>query len=282
MFSHSVMSDFLRPHGLQHARLPCPSPSPRACSDSYPLSQWCHPTISSSVIPFSSCLQSFSASGSFPMSRLFASGGQKYWSFSISASHEYSGIISSRIYWFDLLAVHLYIPYIYAFGNKKEQGLLPWNTCECFGSQDQHRTYGMLIQSGLLTGILDSEYFVSVLSACLYISPHWEVTPEDRVWDSLWKWGQSHETPHPTIPSWWTCRAPELGGKSRLDSQEGPWIRRERGHWKCSLKLSKLSSMDVVPVKAQLTATLQTAHLSSGDQATIIISRSYPVTKELT
>ena len=63
-------------HGLQYARLPCPSPSPGACSNSSPLSQWCHPTISSSVIPFSSCFQSFPASGSFPMSWLFASDGQ--------------------------------------------------------------------------------------------------------------------------------------------------------------------------------------------------------------
>ena len=67
-FSCSVMSDSLRPRGLQHGRLPCPSPTPRAFSNSCPLSQWCHPTISSSVIPFSSCLQSFSESGSFPMS----------------------------------------------------------------------------------------------------------------------------------------------------------------------------------------------------------------------
>ena len=64
------------PHGLKHIRLPCPSPSPGACSNSCPLSQWCHPTISSSVIPFPSCLQSFPASGSFPISWLFASGGQ--------------------------------------------------------------------------------------------------------------------------------------------------------------------------------------------------------------
>ena len=75
LFSHSVVSDSLLPHGLQHARFPCPSPSPRACSNSCPLSQWCHPTVSSSVIPFSSCLQSFPASGSFPMSQLFTSGG---------------------------------------------------------------------------------------------------------------------------------------------------------------------------------------------------------------
>ena len=76
MFSHSVVSDSLRPHGLQHTRLPCPSPTPGACSNSCPLSQWCHPAISSSVIPFSSCLQSFPASGSFPMSQVFTSGGQ--------------------------------------------------------------------------------------------------------------------------------------------------------------------------------------------------------------
>ena len=76
MFSCSVMFDSLWPHGLQHVRLPCPSPSPGVWSNSCTLSQWCHPTISSSVIPFSSCLQSFPASGSFPMSSLFASGGQ--------------------------------------------------------------------------------------------------------------------------------------------------------------------------------------------------------------
>ena len=75
-FSHSVMSDSLWPHGLQHARPPCPSLSLRACSNSCPLSWWCHPTISSSVVPFSSCLLSFPASGSFPMSRLFMSGSQ--------------------------------------------------------------------------------------------------------------------------------------------------------------------------------------------------------------
>ena len=71
------MSDSLRPHGLQHTRLLCPSSSARACSNSCLLSQWYHPTISSSVVPFSSCPQSFPASGSFPASRLFASGGQR-------------------------------------------------------------------------------------------------------------------------------------------------------------------------------------------------------------
>ena len=76
-FSCSVVSNSLWPHGLQHARLPCPSPIPGACSNSCPLSWWCHPTISSSLIPFSSCLQSFLASGSFPRSQFFASGGQR-------------------------------------------------------------------------------------------------------------------------------------------------------------------------------------------------------------
>ena len=76
LFSRSVMSDSLWSHGLQHTRLPCPSPSPGACSNSCPLSQWYQPTISFSVVPFSSCLQSFPAPGSFPMSWLFESGGQ--------------------------------------------------------------------------------------------------------------------------------------------------------------------------------------------------------------
>ena len=75
-FSHSVMSDSLQPHGLQHARLPCPSPTPGACSNPCPSSWWCHPAISSSVVPFSFCPQSLPASESFPMSQLFAWGGQ--------------------------------------------------------------------------------------------------------------------------------------------------------------------------------------------------------------
>ena len=77
------MSDSLQPHGLQHTRPPCPSPTSRACSNSCPLSQWCHPAILSSVLPFSSCPQSLPASGSFPMSQLFAWGGQ---SIGVSAS----------------------------------------------------------------------------------------------------------------------------------------------------------------------------------------------------
>ena len=75
-FSCAVMSSYLRPHGLQHSRLPCPSPTPGACSNSNPSSQWCYPTISSSVIPLSSCFQYLPVSRSFPMSQSFASGGQ--------------------------------------------------------------------------------------------------------------------------------------------------------------------------------------------------------------
>ena len=75
-YSRSVVSDCLQPHGLQHTRLPCPSPTPGACSNPCPLSWRCRPTISFSVIPFSSCLQSFPASGSFPVSQFFASGDQ--------------------------------------------------------------------------------------------------------------------------------------------------------------------------------------------------------------
>ena len=76
-FSCSAVSNSLWPHGLQHARPPCPSPTPGVYSNSSPLSRWCHPTISSSVIPFSACPQSFPASGSFQMSQLFPSGGQR-------------------------------------------------------------------------------------------------------------------------------------------------------------------------------------------------------------
>jgi len=104
--SHSVVYYSLWPHGLQHARLRCPSPTPGACSNWCPSSQWCHPTISPSFVLFSSCLQSFSASGSFLMSQLFASGGQRIGQrFSIVPSNEYSGLISFRIDWFDLFAV---------------------------------------------------------------------------------------------------------------------------------------------------------------------------------
>ena len=106
-FSLSVTSKSLQPHGLQHPRLPCPSPTPWACSNLCPWSRWCHPTISSSFVPFSSFPQSFPASGSFPVSQLFKSGGQ---STGVSAS---ASVLPLNIHswfplgltWFDLLAV---------------------------------------------------------------------------------------------------------------------------------------------------------------------------------
>ena len=97
LFSCSVVSDSLRPHGLQNARLPCPSPSPGAYPNSRPSSRWCHPTISSSVASFSSCLQSFPASGSFPMSQFFTTGGQ-----SIEASASASVLSMNVQSWFPL------------------------------------------------------------------------------------------------------------------------------------------------------------------------------------
>ena len=108
-FSRSVMSDSLQPCELQHVRLPIPLPTPGACSNSYTLSWGCDSTISSSVIPFSSCLQSFSESGFFFFSNesILCIRWPKDWSFSfnISPSNEYSGLISFRMDWLDLLAV---------------------------------------------------------------------------------------------------------------------------------------------------------------------------------
>ena len=106
VLSLSSVRLFVTPWTVQHTRLPCPSPTPRAYSNSCPLSQWHHPTISSPVIPFSSCPQSFPASGYFLMSQLFVSSGQSIGALaSACPSNEYSGLISFRIHWFDFLAV---------------------------------------------------------------------------------------------------------------------------------------------------------------------------------
>ena len=107
LFSGSVVSISFQHHGLQHAKLSCPSPSPRVSSNSCPLSRWCHPTISSSVIPFFYGLRSFPATRVFSSESAFQIRWPKYWSFSfsISLSNEYLGLISFRIDWFDLLRV---------------------------------------------------------------------------------------------------------------------------------------------------------------------------------
>ena len=106
-FSCSVVSDSLWPHGLQHTRPPCPSPTPRAYSTSWPLSQWCHPAVSSVDIPFSSCLQVFPRNGIFSNESALWIRWPKYWSFSfnISPSSEHPGLISFRMDWLDILAV---------------------------------------------------------------------------------------------------------------------------------------------------------------------------------
>ena len=98
LFHHSVMSSSLRPHGLQNARLPCSSLAPAVCSDSYPLSRWCHPAISSSIVPSSSCAQCFTTLGSFQL----VTSEPKYWNFSFSIiySKDYSG-------WFPLVLTDL-------------------------------------------------------------------------------------------------------------------------------------------------------------------------------
>ena len=110
-FSRLVRSSSLRPHGLQHAKLPCSSPTPRAYSNSCPSSWWCHPTISSSVVPFSSCLQSFPTSGCFPVSQFFTSGGQ---SIGVSAL---ASVLSMNIQdWFPLLVGSPCSPWERTFG----------------------------------------------------------------------------------------------------------------------------------------------------------------------
>ena len=106
-FSHSVVSDSLQPHEPQHARPPCPTPTPGVYPNSCPLSQWCHPTISSSVVPFSSCPPIPPSIRVFSNESTLHMRWPKHWSFSfsISPSNEYSGLISFRMDWLDLLAV---------------------------------------------------------------------------------------------------------------------------------------------------------------------------------
>ena len=107
LFSHPAVSNSLRLQRLQHTRPPCPSPSPRVCPSACPLHQWCHPATSSSNTLFSFCFQFFSASGSFPMSQLFASGDQNIGApaSALILPISYSGLIFFKIDWFDLLAV---------------------------------------------------------------------------------------------------------------------------------------------------------------------------------
>ena len=134
--SVAKLCPILWPHELQHARLPCPSLSPRVCLNSCPLNRWCHPTISSSATPF--CPQSFPASVSFPVSLLFASGDQNIGSFifSISPSNAYSGLISFRIDWFD---PHLEVKNFLKRG--LDFALGPPNYVSCPDSKKPRNTY---------------------------------------------------------------------------------------------------------------------------------------------
>ena len=116
----SVVSNFLWPHEQQHARPPCPSPTPGAHPNPCPLSRWCHPTISSSVVPFASCSQSFPASGSFQMSQLFASGGQ---SIGVSASTSYAEFHYMLIFIF-FIYLHPLFSYEYHALSRQFEGLL--------------------------------------------------------------------------------------------------------------------------------------------------------------
>ena len=137
-FSHSVVSDSLQPHGLQHTSLPWPSPNPGACSNSHPSSWWCHPTISSSVVPFSSCLQSFPAPGSFPVSQFFVSGGQ---SIGVSAS---ASVLPMNIQdWFPL-------------------GLLVWSPCSPRDSQEFSPTPQFKSTNSSALSLLDGPTLTSI------------------------------------------------------------------------------------------------------------------------
>ena len=127
-FSHSVMSDCLQSHGLQHARPPCPSPTPGIYSNSCPLSQWCHPTISSSVVPFSSHLQTFPASASFSNELVLCIRWPKRWHFSLSISptSDYSRLISFRMDWLGLCAVQGTFKSLLQHHNSKASILQHW------------------------------------------------------------------------------------------------------------------------------------------------------------
>ena len=176
--SRSVMSDSLWPHALQHESLPCASSTPRACPNSRPLSRWCHPTTLSSVTPFSSCLHSFPASGSFPRSQFFASGSlrfgvsasaPKYWSF-------FSCLTTSNLPWFMDLIFQVPMQY----GSFQQWTLLPSpvtstsRRCFRFGSVSSFFLHLFLhsypVAYGAPTDLGSSSF--SVLSFCLFPGVH--------------------------------------------------------------------------------------------------------------
>ena len=176
LFSHSVMSDSLQLCGLHHARPPCPSPTAKIHPNSCPLSPWCHPTISSSVVPFFSCPQSLTASGSFPMSQLIIIiiiiiiitiiiRWAKYWSFSfsISPSNEHPGLISFRMDWLDLLAVQGTLKSLLQYHSPKAS--LLW--CSTFFRVQLSHPYMTTGKTKALTRSLLTKWCLCFLICCL-------------------------------------------------------------------------------------------------------------------
>ena len=160
----SVVSDSLRPHGLPHARPPCPSITPGIYPNSCPLSRWCYPTISSSVVPFSSRLQSFPVSGSFQMSQFFPSGGQStgVFGFNMSPSNEHSGLISFRMDWL-YLAVQGTLKSLLQHHSSKasilefsflEKSVNHFKTWDVFKIPSQHITDQRCINTSFVTQML--------------------------------------------------------------------------------------------------------------------------------
>ena len=164
-FSCSVVSDSFWPHELQHANPPCPSSTPGIHSNSYPSSQWCHPAIISSVVPFSSCRQSLSASESFLMSQLFAWGGQSTgFSFSIIPSKEISALISFRMDWLDLLAVQGTLKRLLQHHSSKSSVL----QCSAFFTVQLSHPYMTTGKTIALTRWTFAEILMSLLFNMLY------------------------------------------------------------------------------------------------------------------
>ena len=205
-FSRSVKPDSLWPHESQHARRPCPSPTPGVHLNSCPSSWWCHPAISSSVIPFSSCPQSLPASESFPMSQLFGMRWPKYWnfSFSISPSKEHPGLISFRMNWLDLLVVQGTLKSLLQHHSSKAS-ILRHSALFTVQLSHPHMTTGKTIALINLESVLKSRDITFLTKVNIVKAIFGE--GDDRGWDSwmasltqcMWVWVNSGSW-------WWTGR----------------------------------------------------------------------------
>ena len=184
-FSQSAMSDSLQPHRVQHARLPCHSPTPRAYSNSCPLSRWCHPTISSSVIPFFSHFQTFPASILSQWSTLHIRW-PKYWSFSFgfSPSNEYSELISFRMDWLDLLAVQGTLKSLLQQHNSKAS-ILQCSACFIVQLSISSRSHPYMTTGKTIA--LTRRIFVDKLMSLLFNMLSRALGPSRRSWGCLAK-----------------------------------------------------------------------------------------------